>query len=813
MAGSKNDDVPAVAGQDFSFRNRGLLRNWLAVLLTVTLSILIVGTVTPPIRADNLLYDFVVRLMQPERDNRILIIAIDDASLRQLGRWPWDRDVHARMIDRLHAVAPLAIGYDVLFPEPQDDGADRDLARAVADNGRVVLPQVVEIPGPDGAAAYWSPPIAPLATAAAGIGHVVIRPDRDGVVRGIDHLTDVDGRHHPHLADLVVALASGDATALVRAQRMQKPQQQGVPVLAESRDLIVFAGPSGSYPQLSFADVLAGDVPDSLLQDRILLIGATAAGMGDRFSTPMSGTLETMAGIELQANYIDNLLTDTFVRPAPPVVWIGFSLLPVWVLMLSLFFLGPRINIWLGLVLSVAVLGTTIIAFAAFRLWLPPAMALIAIGIIYPLWGWRRLALASRYMLAELRALGVETGLFRRTSAKLPLDPVKRQIALMHAAINDVRDLRRFVSQSLESLPDAAVVADLDGRVVIANEAADALFRTRLPGSLLDQPLESLLHCLDQHADATASEGIGLMSELRQSRIPIDDSLPGASYELQLMDGTSLDVRIVFFTDAGRRPLGWIARFADITWLRASEREREDTLRLLTHDMRAPQASILAVLETEAANLPADVAGRLRRYARQTLTLADNFVHLARAKGGQYAIELFNLSDAVLDAADDLWPLAQRHGIRIQTDVPDDEVLLHGDRALITRAILNLVNNAIKYSGRNTGVQIRLHVVDGRACCAIADEGQGIAAADHDRIFETFSRAAPLADAVQPGASGAGLGLAFVKTVIERHKGEVRLQSEPGRGSVFTIILPLASSSPAPDILPDARTPAMQTDW
>ncbi len=772
--------------EEFNFHSRRMLIEWWAVLVAATLAIVAISAIWPPVRADNLFYDLVLRMNPPVPSQRILIVAIDNRSLAELGRWPWKREVHADLIDRLTEAKPAAVGYDVLFPEPQSDASDRRLAEAIARNGRVVLPSIIEIPGPNGAPSLRVPPIAPLEQAAATTGHVVTRPDRDGVVRAIDRLSDPEGRRNLHMSEAVAALTRGD-WKLLDAPR---PGPEA-PILAPVRDLIPFAGPSGSYAQLSFADVLAGRVPNDLINGRVVLVGATGSGLGDRFSTPMSGTLETMAGVELHANYVDSLLQNRMIYPVQPWVWQVFSLLPVWLLMLSLLFLGPRVNLWLGVALGVGIFTTTLVCLSFFRIWLPPAMALIAVGLIYPLWGWRRLDLASRYMVAELRELRAEETVLPRHRGEVSGDPVERQIILMHEAIRDVRDLRRFVAQSLDSLPDAAVVTDLDGNVLIANDEADALFERRLQGPTTSRPLEDLFRSLDVDPRMPDPRAAELMANMRRMAIPADGKSPDAGYETRLADGTSLEIRLAFFTDAERRPLGWIARFADITALRASERQREDALRLLTHDMRAPQASILAVLEAEGKKVPPELARRLERYAHQTLSLADDFVHLARAESGRFVVETFNLSDSVLDAVDDLWPLADAKKIRIVSDVPEEEALVTGDRALITRSITNLLGNALKYSDAKTVAQARVRLDGDFVICEIADQGRGIAGEDLPKLFEAFSRLAPPEGApAATAAPGAGLGLAFVKAVIERHRGSVSVTSEEGKGSIFGFRLP-----------------------
>lgn len=781
-------------GAEPLWNSRRMQIEWWVVLLVATAAVLGFSWLAPPTRADNLLYDFVMRLQRVPPDDRILIVAIDNQSLAEYGRWPWRRDIHARLLDRLTTAGATAVVYDVLFPEQGSVQEDAALAEALSSNRRTILPFILEIPGPDGAASRFIDPVRPLAEAARAMGHVVTRVDRDGLVRGFDRLEDGHGRPVPHMVEMAAALVEGD-DALLATRR----PPSGSEILAPSRDLIAFAGPAGTYPSLSFADVAEGRVPADILAGRIILVGMTAPGQGDRLATPMSGTMETMPGVELNANYLDTLLAGRIIHPVPPWVWLLYSLVPVWLLMLSMWYLGPRVNLWTGALLGLTWFLTTIIVLSLFRIWVPPALALIAIALIFPLWGWRRLDLASRYMVAEMRSLRSEDGVLPPDVRDISGDPLERQIILMHEAIRDVRNLREFVAQSLDNLPDAALVTDLAGKVVIANDAADALFMNRLAGNVIGMQFARVMACFDidpRLPDPRATQLLQAMAAMGMPR----------GYETRLPDGVSLEIRVVPFTDFNREPLGWIARFADITPLRASERQREDALRLLTHDMRAPQASILAVLEAEGQNVPPALSRRIARYAHQTLDLANDFVYLARAESGRYVIETFNLADALLDAVDDMWPLARARQIIITPHIPDDEVLVTGDRALVTRAITNILSNAIKYSAENRRVDARLASDAGSAILDVEDEGRGIEQKDIDSLFEPFNRlAAPEAAPAGTASAGAGLGLAFVKAVVERHRGRVSAISTPGVGSTFTIRLPLAQSveiTPSPAALP-----------
>ena len=232
----------------------------------------------------------------------------------------------------------------------------------------------------------------------------------------------------------------------------------------------------------------------------------------------------------------------------------------------------------------------------------------------------------------------------------------------------------------------------------------------------------------------------------------------------------------------------------DVTFAAAAQREQ--VIQLLTHDIRSPQSSILAVIDTAGPGaLAPEVAGKLSGYARRTLALADNFVHLAKAESGVLTEELLDLADIATEACDDLWPLAQKAGVTLIIEGADDEQLVRGDRSLLSRAVLNLLDNAVKYSPADGTVTAALARItpDGRAMAtlSITDQGAGLTAEQQAGLFQRFRRA--------PGASapGIGLGLTLVDEVARRHGGAVAVVSEPGGGATFVLTFPLAPDSPA----------------
>jgi signal transduction histidine kinase len=273
--------------------------------------------------------------------------------------------------------------------------------------------------------------------------------------------------------------------------------------------------------------------------------------------------------------------------------------------------------------------------------------------------------------------------------------------------------------------------------------------------------------------------------------------------EVRARDGSDYLLRYARCTNAQGQAVGWIAGLVDVTALHDAERQREDALRLLSHDMRSPQASIVALVETErergmlAAEPVREVMERIERYARRSLTLADDFVQLARAESQVYALEPTSLAELVIDASDEVWPQARAKRIQIDTAFEGEQMgWINADRSLMTRALVNVLNNAVKYSPPDTHIVCTIAQDDAtppHVVCSICDQGYGIAHEDQAKLFEPFRR---FHAGQRPEVSGAGLGMAFVKTVVTRHGGEVHVQSEPGRGTTLTMTLPAFDAPP-----------------
>jgi CHASE2 domain-containing sensor protein len=717
------------------------LAEWCIVALLVlglTLGLTLTGATG---RADDAIYDQILKLRAPPASDRILLVTIDDASLAALGRWPWPRTVHANAIQAISAARPAAIAYDVLFTEPARAPKEDATVAAALSRAKVALPILFEAPGANGRPFDTALPVPPIARTAAALGHVALPHEADGTARAALLEVNDGSRAWPNLAEQTFRLASGRPSPAWR----RGVRRGEMSVLVPYRE-------AGAYRTVSFNDVLAGRLPPAFIRDRIVLVGATAGGLGDRHDVAGAGTL---AGIEVQANLLNAMLADRFVREAPLSLRLTAGALPALILLLLFWRLRPSAALLASLVMFglVATMPVLLVAMAGF--WIPPAAGLAGVLFVYPLWGWRRLHTIDKAVTRELSQLSDDLGGWVAPMMDR-LDHPGRNAFALSGSITALRDLKRLVADTVEGVADPLIVTTMEGDVLVAN----------------------------RHAEALLSQNAGVRHALY--------GMP-ATTDLISADGRHFSHRRTPLADADGARRGWIHLLAEITGIRAVERDREQALEFLSHDMRSPQASILTLLEGSETGVGAEAADKIAYHARRTLGLAENFVQLARLRETPFDPEETDLHDCLAEASDALWPLASKKSVWIVAP-PGEPCYVAGERHALTRALLNLLDNAVRFSPPRAKIRCGIDSAETTGASAfevwIEDQGPGIS---EERLTDLTSRFGPLA-AAEPGLS-VGLGLAYVRAVAERHGGSVRYEAVSPNGSRFILTIPALDPS------------------
>jgi two-component system sensor histidine kinase SenX3 len=332
-------------------------------------------------------------------------------------------------------------------------------------------------------------------------------------------------------------------------------------------------------------------------------------------------------------------------------------------------------------------------------------------------------------------------------------------------------ELDEGVSAVLAVLPFAAVVTDRDGRVVRASAAAH-VHGLVLGDRVVHTEVERLL-------SEVARDG-----ELRD----IEVDLPRGPVRRTTMPFH------VWAAPLGVRHLLLLAE--DRTEARKLDAIRRDFVVNASHELKTPVGALALLAETvgQAADDPAAVrrfATRIEVEAERLSALVQDILQLSRVQEGEppESLAAVHVGAVIAEAHDRVRTAAAAKDITIQTGGEPATVL--GDHDLLVTVVRNLLDNALAYSepGTRVAVGTTVRADDGVVEIAVVDQGIGIPASAQSRLFERFYRVDP---ARSRDTGGTGLGLSIVKHVVADHGGEVTVWSEPGRGSTFTVRLPLA---------------------
>ncbi len=231
--------------------------------------------------------------------------------------------------------------------------------------------------------------------------------------------------------------------------------------------------------------------------------------------------------------------------------------------------------------------------------------------------------------------------------------------------------------------------------------------------------------------------------------------------------------------------------------LREADRLKDEFVALISHDLRTPLTSITGYVELALEeDLEDEVRGFLQivaRNAERLLVLVNDLLFVARLQAGELSLEPddVELADVVHDAVTALEPRAAAKGITL-TCVLDAVPAVHADRGRVQQVLDNLVSNAVKFTPEGGSVHVSLGQQNGLVRLEITDTGIGISAADQRRLFQRFFRAE---SAVERHLPGTGLGLYISRVIAEAHEGSLSVRSELGRGSTFTLELPVARAA------------------
>lgn len=340
-------------------------------------------------------------------------------------------------------------------------------------------------------------------------------------------------------------------------------------------------------------------------------------------------------------------------------------------------------------------------------------------------------------------------------------------IAIENAQLYHRSEVERSKLETiLTQTGSGVIVVDPDNRILLINQVAQQAFS--IDGNLVGRPVNEII------ADEKLLELLG------------DDDRLSRRDEIEIPDGR------VF--SAQRTPIEGVGQAIvvhDITHFTELDRIKSDFVTTVSHDLRSPLTSVIGFLElvkkTGSLNeQQGEFLERAHSSIRQVTDLVNDLLELGQLEAGlDIAKENTPLTLLARYVVENLRGAAENKGVGLEIDLPEELPLVNGDPVRLRLMIGNLLDNAIKYTPEGGVVKIEAEAEDGQVILRVKDNGPGIPLADQPYLYDKFFRASNAPKDIP----GTGLGLSIVKSIVDNHGGRIWVDSKPGDGATFTVVL------------------------
>ena len=404
---------------------------------------------------------------------------------------------------------------------------------------------------------------------------------------------------------------------------------------------------------------------------------------------------------------------------------------------------------------------------------------LIAVWLVAGAARYRR-SVIRRVDRLTARLLGVEQA--PSDSPDLAMERLASSLEVWQASVVDASHEQRYRA-ALEAIPLGVVVVDEHADPLFTNGAA-AWFRE------------------GRHSEAVVAHTVDRMISVAHDGETVIETIQLYGPPRRRLSITAAPIHV------DRVMLGALVLIDDVTEQERIDAIRRDFISNISHELRTPIGAVLLLAETLRGERDGEVVEslteRLGREAERLAATVDDLLELSRIEhGGDVEPVPVVVQSVVAGAHDRVRAAACQRDVAIGVDMPDRDLVVHGDRRQLISAVFNLLDNGVKYSGPGGGtVSVRGRLVDDKIELTVQDSGMGIPRKDLDRIFERFYRV----DSDRSRMSGGtGLGLSMVRHIVANHGGRVSVESTEGEGTTFTVELP-ALPPPGDGMRPDVSS-------
>jgi len=337
----------------------------------------------------------------------------------------------------------------------------------------------------------------------------------------------------------------------------------------------------------------------------------------------------------------------------------------------------------------------------------------------------------------------------------------------------------------LKNIADGVIVTDPENKVLVANSVAESWFGLS-EKDILEQPVEKIIY--EQNL-------LSLINKIRREGNHDDTTVELIIKPDNKRKQIVLQAKAAQVIDTENKLIGIVTIFRDITKDKEIDRMKTELVSMVAHELRSPLTSIAGFSELlldagVTQEQSKEYAEIILKESNRLGELINKFLDITRIESGKSQVhktpvQIGQVIESILEMN---MYLAERKGMKVHLNIPDDLATVWVDREMMGEVVLNLFSNAVKYSPEGKTITIKVEDKDDNQLVRVVDQGYGIPEKSLNKIFDKFYRVADN-EFIQE-VTGSGLGLSLVKEIIELHDGSIWVESKPGEGSTFTFSIP-----------------------
>ncbi|MDZ7330591.1 MAG: cell wall metabolism sensor histidine kinase WalK [candidate division KSB1 bacterium] len=373
---------------------------------------------------------------------------------------------------------------------------------------------------------------------------------------------------------------------------------------------------------------------------------------------------------------------------------------------------------------------------------------------------WGRLAKIINFMTTELRRLN-------------------------NMNLNQIINEKNKTKTILKNIADGVIVTGPDNKVLVVNSVAQSWLGLS-EEEILDQPVEKVIY--EQNL-------LALVNKIRAGENSNDSKVELTIKPYNKKKQIVVQAKAARVIDADNNLIGIVTIFRDITKEKEIDRMKTELVSMVAHELRSPLTSIagfseLLLDEGLTPEQSKEYAEIILKESNRLGDLINKFLDISRIESGKSQmhktpVQMGHVIESVLEMN---MYLAERKGMKVTLNIPEDLDTVWVDREMMGEVILNLFSNAVKYSPEGRPIIIEVQDKEDEQLVRVIDRGYGIPEKSLNRIFDKFYRVTD--DEHVQEITGSGLGLSLVKEIIELHEGSIWVESKLGEGSIFTFSIP-----------------------